>query len=224
MQKILINAAQLAFCLGLLICGWDLVDSHWLVRSVTGLGWLNPELTVPLAVALSLWFVGDVLLYFTAYQDYRKETAKIAYVLQQINCLIAGVVALAPISHWTNIGLRLASALGLIYVLFRSRQMELRTIAQSLNPLNCLGVWAGRFGPTAGWLVGTELMAWAVSMFGVCIPLGWALLAAANLWLARWTWLDMQQGANVGVWLRINLAFMSMATLQFGWAVWTFLS
>jgi len=221
MMKQLVRTAQLLFFVGLAVSLWDLSHATWMVGSVNSLHWLNPHLTIPLLAALVLWFVGDALLYIEAQDQYRQDNEKIAYVLQQINCLAAGVLALAPIPHWTDIGSRCVCVLALAYVLYQQKCMQPATIFRCLVPLVWWKkIWSGSFGPTAGWLVGTELMAWGISMFGVCIPLGWALLALANLWLARWNWLDMKQGADVKVWFRINLAFMTVAAMQTAWALW----
>ena len=211
--------AQTAFCLGLVISLWDLIDRNKTVASFH-IGLLNPELTIALASALVLWFIGDILLFLEAHEQFRKDKETLAYLLQQVNCLAAGLLALAPIPHWSDIATRSLCAIALTYVLFHARRMEPGTIVRALVPfIWWRKIWAGDYGPTAGWLVGTELMAWGVSLLGVSTVVGWGFLALANLWLARWNWLDMKQGAKVEVWLRINLAFMSVATIQTLWAL-----
>jgi hypothetical protein len=169
---------------------------------------LNPTLSLALTVALLLWFVGDAILLVVALPDSDRT-----YVVQQLNCLAAGILALAPVSDLANIALRILCATISVFALIRLGYIDSKIV------LPCILHWKknfdGEYGPRGNWLVGTEFMAWGVAMLGVSNALGWVLLAVANFWLARWNWLDVKEGKiEAKVWFRINLAFFVVAVAQ----------
>jgi hypothetical protein len=109
-------------------------------------------------MVLMIWFLGDSLLIIAPLMKRGWP-----YVVQQLNCLAAGMIALAPIGAWEDVTLRFVAATVVLLSMVKLGQIKKSEVIPCLVPYYWRRIWQGKLGSAASMMVGTEVMCWGGS-------------------------------------------------------------
>jgi hypothetical protein len=88
----------------------------------------------------------------------------------------------------------------------------------ALSPTHWLRTWKGEFGTTGLAVLGSEILCWGYSMFGLNIGVAWLLLTLGSVVMMRMGYQGMRQGNKIAVaWFNLNAVFVVAGIITLMW-------
>ncbi len=173
---------------------------------------VHDTLTPSAVIVQSLWLFGAVLLMI---QPWVERKNAIAFFVFEVSMVLASALPLMSMSFANTVVLRIAFT---FIVLAWLESIENKKLYLALLPWYWLRVWQRKMGDTALAIVGSEILCWGYSMFGINAGIAWVGLVAGSIVMMRFGWAGMRANIPMAVrWYRLNLVYVVAGLVQLVW-------
>jgi hypothetical protein len=172
--------------------------------------WLFPTMPPFQAVVQALFFLGCVLMAVTPVLKRMP-----VFIVLQANAIISTLIPAANLTAAGEVVARLGMTYAGIAVLIALAQIPVSCLWQVLDPRYWWRSFAGRNGPVPAAVLGTECLGFGFALMGTNELVGWILAFVANLFLFRFSTLQLRTGQPIARhWVRLNLALLGLRAVK----------
>jgi hypothetical protein len=175
-----------------------------------GLGLTITSLNSAARIAQSFWFVGAVSLCVQPI-----KTKAWPFLVFEVSMALASLLPFIETSFAGTVILRVAYTVMVILWLGSLKDMS---ICRVILPWYWLRAWRGELDGPALAILGSEVLCWGYSLFGINAALGWVGLILGSAIMTKFSWAEYQKGTKFAIgFVRMNAVFIVAGLLQLGW-------
>jgi hypothetical protein len=175
-----------------------------------GLGLTITSLNSAARVAQAFWLMGAI---FLCVQPIRSKSWP--FLVFEVSMVLAALLPFIETSFAGTVVLRVAYTVMVMLWLGSLKDMS---ICRVVLPWYWARAWRGELDGPALAILGSEVLCWGYSLFGINAALGWVGLILGSAIMTKFSWAEYQKGTKFAIgFVRMNTVFIVSGLLQLAW-------